>query len=136
MPAAPSRRQLPLASAKSGHTLYASSLIKSMLRSSYLPHVKAWSAVVPRLSTEPLSESINFFDSVTLRVRRFADPSIVADSKLTRLAIMLCLTLLLIWGTKYTLYGGVRITTFERNIGSGASGMLDDSRTSFLPSAL
>ncbi|MBA0731848.1 hypothetical protein Gogos_015971, partial [Gossypium gossypioides] len=44
----------PSASAKPGHTLYASSLIKSMLRSGYLPHVKAW---------------------------RFADPSIVADSK-------------------------------------------------------
>ncbi|KAE8666215.1 Pentatricopeptide repeat-containing protein [Hibiscus syriacus] len=68
-------------SAKSGHTLYASSLIKSMLRSGYLPHVKAWSAVVSRLSTESPSESISLFDSVTRRVRRFADPSIVADSK-------------------------------------------------------
>ncbi|KAK6244765.1 hypothetical protein QUC31_011174 [Theobroma cacao] len=72
---------LASASAKSGHTLYASSLIKSMLRSGYLPHVKAWSAVVSRLSTESPSESINLFDSVTRRVRRFADPTIVADSK-------------------------------------------------------
>ncbi|KAG4130502.1 hypothetical protein ERO13_D09G147800v2 [Gossypium hirsutum] len=72
---------LASASAKSGHTLYASSLIKSMLRSGYLPHVKAWSAVVSRLSTESPSESISLFDSVTRRVRRFADPSIVADSK-------------------------------------------------------
>ncbi|XP_022767418.1 pentatricopeptide repeat-containing protein At3g09650, chloroplastic [Durio zibethinus] len=72
---------LASASAKSGHTLYASSLIKSMLRSGYLPHVIAWSAVVSRLSTESPSESINLFDSVTRRVRRFADPSIVADSK-------------------------------------------------------
>ncbi|XWS66935.1 hypothetical protein CRYUN_Cryun05aG0243200 [Craigia yunnanensis] len=72
---------LASASAKSGHTLYASSLIKSMIRSGYLPHVKAWSAVVSRLSTESPSESINLFDSVTRRVRRFADPSIIADSK-------------------------------------------------------
>ncbi|OMO73502.1 E3 ubiquitin-protein ligase [Corchorus olitorius] len=72
---------LASASAKSGHTLYASSLIKSMLRSGYLPHVKAWSAVVSRLSTESPSESIKLFDSVTRRVRQFADPSIVADSK-------------------------------------------------------
>ncbi|XVF07965.1 hypothetical protein REPUB_Repub06bG0184800 [Reevesia pubescens] len=72
---------LASASAKSGHTFYASSLIKSMLRSGYLPHVKAWSAVVSRLSTESPSESINLFDSITRRVRRFKDPSIVADSK-------------------------------------------------------
>ncbi|XVE76238.1 hypothetical protein DITRI_Ditri12bG0156700 [Diplodiscus trichospermus] len=72
---------LASASARAGHTLYASSLIKSMLRSGYLPHVKAWSAVVSRLSTESPSESINLFDSVTRRVRRFADPSIIADSK-------------------------------------------------------
>lgn len=52
-----------------------------MLRSGYLPHVKAWSAVVSRLSTESPSESINLFESVTRRVRRFSDPSIVADSK-------------------------------------------------------
>ncbi|XVF76510.1 hypothetical protein PTKIN_Ptkin13bG0271800 [Pterospermum kingtungense] len=72
---------LASASAKAGHTLYASSLIKSMLRSGYLPHVKAWSAVVSRLSTESPSESINLFDSVTRRVRRFTDSSLVADSK-------------------------------------------------------
>ncbi|KAE8706053.1 Pentatricopeptide repeat-containing protein [Hibiscus syriacus] len=50
-------------SGKSGHTLYASSLVKSMLRSGYLPHVKAWSAVVSRLSTESPSESISLFDA-------------------------------------------------------------------------
>ncbi|CAK8530845.1 unnamed protein product [Lathyrus sativus] len=32
---------LAVAAAKAGHTLYASSVVKSMLRSGYLPHVKA-----------------------------------------------------------------------------------------------
>ncbi|GKV05692.1 hypothetical protein SLEP1_g17675 [Rubroshorea leprosula] len=68
-------------SAKFGHTLYASSIINSMLRSGYLPHVKAWSAVVSRLSREDPAESIKLFNLVTDRIRRFTDSAIVADSK-------------------------------------------------------
>ncbi|KAJ4704836.1 Pentatricopeptide repeat-containing protein [Melia azedarach] len=75
---------LAVAAAKSGHTLYATSVVKSMLRSGYLPHVKAWSAVVSRLAAsadDGPTESIRLFDSVVRRVRKFSDPAIVADSK-------------------------------------------------------
>ncbi|XP_031268329.1 pentatricopeptide repeat-containing protein At3g09650, chloroplastic [Pistacia vera] len=75
---------LAVAAAKSGHTLYASSIIKSMLRSSYLPHVKAWSAVVSRLAAsadDGPTEAIKLFDSVVRRVRKFSDPTIVSDSR-------------------------------------------------------
>ncbi|KHG11161.1 Pentatricopeptide repeat-containing, chloroplastic -like protein [Gossypium arboreum] len=112
-----------------------------MLRSGYLPHVKAWSAVVSRLSTEPPSESINRFDSVTRRVRRFADPSIVADSNPDTFAYNAVLNASANLGDKrikpdmYTLYGGWRITTFERNIGSGASGLLDGKKGQVLMAA-
>ncbi|KAM4078191.1 hypothetical protein ACB094_09G017900 [Castanea mollissima] len=75
---------LAVAAAKAGHTLYASSIVKSMLRSGYLPHVKAWSAVVSRLAASgddgPI-EALKLFGSVTKRVRKFADPTIVADSR-------------------------------------------------------
>ncbi|KAA3457823.1 Pentatricopeptide repeat-containing, chloroplastic-like protein [Gossypium australe] len=114
----------PSASAKSGHTLYASSLIKSMLRSGYLPHVKAWSVVVSRLSTESPSESISLFDSVTRRVRRSADPSFVADSKPDTAAYNAVLNASANLGDKrikpdmYTLYGGGRITPFGYDLNS------------------
>lgn len=55
-----------------------------MLRSGYLPHVKAWSAVVSRLaasSDDGPVESVKLFDAVVKRVRKFSDPGIVADSK-------------------------------------------------------
>ncbi|RVW98730.1 Pentatricopeptide repeat-containing protein, chloroplastic [Vitis vinifera] len=75
---------LAVSAAKAGHTLYAASLIKSMLRSGYLPHVKAWSAVVSRLAASgddgPL-EALKLFDSVTRRIRRFTDATLVADSR-------------------------------------------------------
>ncbi|GAB2272342.1 hypothetical protein Dimus_007166 [Dionaea muscipula] len=74
---------LAVSAAKSGHTHYANSIIKSMLRSNYLPHVKAWSAVVSRLGASgddgPL-EAIRLFNSIIKRVRRFTDPSVVAES--------------------------------------------------------
>lgn len=75
---------LAVAAAKSGHILYASSIIKSMLRSSYLPHVKAWSAVVSRLASavdDGPTEAIKLFDSVVRRVRKFSDPAMVSDSR-------------------------------------------------------
>jgi pentatricopeptide repeat protein len=55
-----------------------------MLRSGYLPHVKAWSAVVSRLAAsgdDGPAEALKLFNSVTRRVRRLADPTIVADSR-------------------------------------------------------
>ncbi|XP_052174295.1 pentatricopeptide repeat-containing protein At3g09650, chloroplastic [Diospyros lotus] len=74
---------LAVAAAKAGHTPYAASVIKSMLKSGYLPHVKAWSAVVSRLAAagdDGPSEAVNLFASVVRRIRRFADPKVVADS--------------------------------------------------------
>ncbi|CAK9171302.1 unnamed protein product [Ilex paraguariensis] len=75
---------LAVAATKAGHTLYATSIIKSMLISGYLPHVKAWSAVVSRLAAsgdDGPAEAIKLFDSVTRKVRRFADPTVVKDSR-------------------------------------------------------
>ncbi|KAL1549475.1 pentatricopeptide repeat-containing protein, chloroplastic-like protein [Salvia divinorum] len=75
---------LAVAAAKGGHTLYASSIIKSMLKSGYLPHVKAWSAVVSRLAAsgdDGPAEAIKLFNSVIKRVRRFSDSEIVKNSR-------------------------------------------------------
>ncbi|KAJ0263677.1 Pentatricopeptide repeat-containing protein [Hirschfeldia incana] len=76
---------LAMAAAKSGQTLYAVSVIKSMLRSGYLPHVKAWTAAVASLSAagdDGPEESIKLFRAVTRRVRRFGDDqSLVAQSR-------------------------------------------------------
>lgn len=75
---------LAVAAAKGGHILYATSIVKSMLKSGYLPHVKAWSAVVSRLAAsgdDGPSEAIKLFDSVMKRVRRFADSEVVKDSR-------------------------------------------------------
>ncbi|WJX11771.1 hypothetical protein P8452_02343 [Trifolium repens] len=75
---------LAVAAAKAGHTLYASSIVKSMLRSGYLPHVKAWSAVVSCLTSdddvsEP-SEALSLFHSVTRRLKKLPDINLAADS--------------------------------------------------------
>lgn len=51
-----------------------------MLRSGYLPNVKAWSAVVSRLSAQAPEDSIRLFQSVTRRVRRFSEPGILSDA--------------------------------------------------------
>nr|XP_017241825.1 PREDICTED: pentatricopeptide repeat-containing protein At3g09650, chloroplastic-like [Daucus carota subsp. sativus] len=75
---------LAVSAAKSGQTLYATSIIKSMLKSGYLPHVKAWSAVVSRLASsgdDGPAEAVRLFQSVVKRVRRFSDPNVVVDSK-------------------------------------------------------
>ncbi|KAL6957626.1 hypothetical protein U1Q18_040416 [Sarracenia purpurea var. burkii] len=75
---------LAVAAAKAGHTLYAASIVKSMLKSGYLPHVKAWSAVVSRLAAsgdDGPSQALKMFGSVLRRVRRIADPEVIADSK-------------------------------------------------------
>ncbi|KAH0455409.1 hypothetical protein IEQ34_015441 [Dendrobium chrysotoxum] len=71
---------LAAAAAKSGAASYALSLIRSMLRSGYLPHVKSWSAVVSALSSnadpDGSTDALRLFDSV---LRRIA----TADSPLT-----------------------------------------------------
>lgn len=75
---------LAMAAAKSGQTLYAVSVIKSMIRSGYLPHVKAWTAAVASLSAsgdDGPEESIKLFTAITRRVRRFGDQSLVAQSR-------------------------------------------------------
>ncbi|XP_051132285.1 pentatricopeptide repeat-containing protein At3g09650, chloroplastic [Andrographis paniculata] len=75
---------LAVAAAKGGHTLYATSIIKSMLRSGYLPHVKAWSAVISRLGAsgdDGPSEAIKLFNSITRRLKKFGDLDVVKDSK-------------------------------------------------------
>lgn len=73
-----------MAAAKAGHTLYATSIVKSMLKFGYLPHVKAWSAVVSRLASsgdDGPAEALKLFNSMTKRVRRFTDPKVVMDSR-------------------------------------------------------
>ncbi|KAJ6755988.1 hypothetical protein OIU79_028408 [Salix purpurea] len=55
-----------------------------MLRSGYLPHVKAWSAVLSRLASAPdggPTLALKLFDTITRRVRRFSDVTMVADSR-------------------------------------------------------
>ncbi|XP_077239572.1 tetratricopeptide repeat (TPR)-like superfamily protein [Tasmannia lanceolata] len=75
---------LAVSAAKSGATPYAASIIKSMLKSNYLPHVKAWSAVVSRLAAsgdDGPSEALRLFNSVLRRVRGFAGNGISVDSR-------------------------------------------------------
>ncbi|KAG0466357.1 hypothetical protein HPP92_017937 [Vanilla planifolia] len=73
--------------AKSGYPAYALALVLSMLKSGYLPHVKAWSAVVSYLSSkaaEPLGplDALRLFDAILYRLRRLDDNSaLAADSR-------------------------------------------------------
>ncbi|KAJ4971483.1 hypothetical protein NE237_004582 [Protea cynaroides] len=60
---------LAVVAPKTGHTFYATSII-SMLCSGYLPHVKAWSAVVSRLAASGSIEALQLFNSVTRRLLR------------------------------------------------------------------
>ncbi|KAI9122411.1 hypothetical protein K1719_007100 [Acacia pycnantha] len=75
---------LAVAATKAGYTSYATSIVKSMLRSGYLPHVKAWSAVVSGLASSgddgPV-EALRLFKAVTRRVRKFNDLQIVSNSR-------------------------------------------------------
>ncbi|KAI3860772.1 hypothetical protein MKX03_036883 [Papaver bracteatum] len=75
---------LAVAAAKAGQTLYATSIIKSMLHSGYLPHVKAWSAVTSRLAASaddgPL-EALKLFTFVTRRIRSLSDPSVATEAR-------------------------------------------------------
>ncbi|CAN4117007.1 unnamed protein product [Withania somnifera] len=75
---------LASAAAKGGHVLYASSIIKSMLKSGYLPHVKAWSSVVSRLANSgddgPV-EALGLFNAVVRIVRRFSDQDLIKHSQ-------------------------------------------------------
>lgn len=55
-----------------------------MLRSNYLPHVKAWSAVVSRLAGSPDDgpiEAIKLFNLVVKRVKKVEDPTLLGSSK-------------------------------------------------------
>lgn len=73
-----------MAASKAGNTLYATSIIKSMLRSGYLPHVKAWSAVVSRLAAsadDGPADAIKLFKSVTNRISHLDDASIGVDTR-------------------------------------------------------
>ncbi|OIW12124.1 hypothetical protein TanjilG_02345 [Lupinus angustifolius] len=77
---------LAVSAVKSGHVLYAVSLVKSMLRSGYLPHVKAWSAVVSCLASptddyDGAKEALKLFKSVTRCIRMFPDPDMAAESR-------------------------------------------------------
>ncbi|CAK7342944.1 unnamed protein product [Dovyalis caffra] len=75
---------LAVSATKSGQLSYAVSVINSMLRSGYLPHVKAWSAVLSRLASAPddgPTQALKLFNSITRRVRRFSDVAMVADSR-------------------------------------------------------
>ncbi|KAI3885726.1 hypothetical protein MKX03_027916 [Papaver bracteatum] len=75
---------LAVAAAKAGQTLYATSIIKSMLHSGYLPHVKAWSAVTSRLAAsadDGPSEALKLFTSVTRRIRSLSDPSVATEAR-------------------------------------------------------
>ncbi|XP_020576439.1 pentatricopeptide repeat-containing protein At3g09650, chloroplastic [Phalaenopsis equestris] len=71
---------LAVAAAKSGAASYSLSIIHSMLRSGYLPHVKSWSAVISALSST--GDPVCSFDALRLVLRRIAaaDPSLTADS--------------------------------------------------------
>ncbi|OIV90486.1 hypothetical protein TanjilG_18670 [Lupinus angustifolius] len=77
---------LAVSAAKFGHVLYAASLVKSMIRSGYLPNVKAWSAVVSRLASpvddyDGAMEALKLFKSVTRRLRKFEETDMIADSR-------------------------------------------------------
>lgn len=55
-----------------------------MLRSGYLPHVKAWSAVVSGLASsgdDGPTEALRLFKAVIRRVRKFNDLHLVSDSR-------------------------------------------------------
>ncbi|KAK4784626.1 hypothetical protein SAY86_018994 [Trapa natans] len=76
---------LASAAARQGQALYAASIIRSMLRSGYLPHVKAWSAVVTRLISSSgkgggPEAALGLFDAVNRRVGRHL-PERAADSR-------------------------------------------------------
>ncbi|XP_072974929.1 pentatricopeptide repeat-containing protein At3g09650, chloroplastic [Typha angustifolia] len=78
---------LASAAARSGAAAYAASVIRAMLRSGYLPHVKAWSSAVSRLSTSEDSspsgaaEALRLFDAVVRRVRRVGPGPLAADAR-------------------------------------------------------
>ncbi|CAJ1968463.1 unnamed protein product [Sphenostylis stenocarpa] len=75
---------LAVAATKAGHTLYAASVLRSMLRSGYLPHVKAWTAVVARLASAPddgPAEAVKLFRSVTRRLKKLPDKDMAASSR-------------------------------------------------------
>ncbi|KAJ0981357.1 hypothetical protein J5N97_009612 [Dioscorea zingiberensis] len=60
------------------------SLIRSMLRSGYLPHVKVWSSVIARLTSSPddgPTTDLHLFDSILRRPRRLPAP-ISSDARL------------------------------------------------------
>lgn len=75
---------LAVAATKSGALQYAVSVIRSMLRSGYLPHVKAWSTVVSRLSAAPddgPAEALHLFTAVTRRVRSVGNATLTSEGR-------------------------------------------------------
>ncbi|KAL1337726.1 hypothetical protein HN51_032414 [Arachis hypogaea] len=76
---------LAVAASNAGHTLYAASVLKSMLRSGYLPNVKAWSAVVSRLTSSDdngPAEALRLFKGVTRRLRKLSSGGVVAAASM------------------------------------------------------
>ncbi|XP_039132045.1 pentatricopeptide repeat-containing protein At3g09650, chloroplastic [Dioscorea cayenensis subsp. rotundata] len=68
---------LAVASSRSGNLRFALSLIHFILRSGFLPHVKAWSAVAARLASSPddgPSSALRLFDSILHRLRSLPSP--------------------------------------------------------------
>ncbi|KAF3436910.1 hypothetical protein FNV43_RR19663 [Rhamnella rubrinervis] len=64
-------------------TLYATSIIKFMLHSGYLPFVKSWSSIVSHLAgsgNDGPSEALKLFNLVTRCVWQFSDLKLVSDS--------------------------------------------------------
>ncbi|MED6157208.1 hypothetical protein PIB30_021201 [Stylosanthes scabra] len=76
---------LAVAASNAGHTLYSASVLKSMLRSGYLPNVKAWSAVVSRLASSAdngPAEALRLFKAVTRRLRKLSSGGVVAAASM------------------------------------------------------
>ncbi|MCO5547657.1 hypothetical protein L7F22_001108 [Adiantum nelumboides] len=63
---------LAMATSKAGAVRYAGSIIKLMLKLGYLPHVKAWSAVVSRLGKDPedVPLAVSLFEDICLLVQK------------------------------------------------------------------
>lgn len=75
---------LAVSAAKSNNTPYALAIVRSMLRSGYLPHAKAWTAVVARLSSSPEddgpADAVRLFTSVVRRVRQMSG-TVASDAR-------------------------------------------------------
>ncbi|XP_078180869.1 tetratricopeptide repeat (TPR)-like superfamily protein [Carex rostrata] len=74
---------LACAAGRAGHAEFAASVVRWMLKSELLPHVKAWTAAVYALgSREASSDALKIFQMVMQRIRRERDAD-MAKSRLT-----------------------------------------------------